>query len=79
MVGHDWENMGTMSNGGQGRKESVGWKQNDVCGGHGMAIGQANGVTGSDWTFVDARSVGASSEMLGISHVGYSVKRFIEH
>ena len=33
MVGHARENMGTTSNGGQGREEYVGWKQGGV-GGH---------------------------------------------
>ena len=73
MVAHDGgENMGATSNGGQRRKESVGWKQGGMRGGHGVAIGQANSVTGSDCTLVNARSVWAN-EMLGTSRVGYSV------
>ena len=46
-------------------------------GGYGVAIGQTNGVTGSDLTLVDARSIGVN-EMLGTSRVRYSVGRFNE-
>ena len=72
MVGHRRGNEGKTSNGGQRRKESVVWKQYGVCGRHGVTIGQANSVTGSDWRLVDARSVWAN-EMLGTSRAEYSV------
>ena len=43
--------------------------------GHGVAIWQANGITGCDRTLVDTRRVGAN-EVLGATGVGYAVGGF---
>ena len=75
MVGHGRKNMDTTSIGGQRRKEYVVWKQGGVRGGHGVAIGQANSVIGSDGMLVGARSAWVN-EVLGTSRVGYSARGF---
>ena len=64
MVGHGRENIRTTSKSGQGRGKSVGCKQGDVHRGHGVAIGQANGVTEGDRTLADAMIVGVNEEVL---------------
>ena len=78
MVGHGRKNMGAASISGQRRKKSVVWKQGGVCSSHGVAIGKANDVAGSDGAFVDTRSIWAN-EVLGTSCVRYCICRFREN